>query len=170
MNGHRSRILLATGALAAATGTGALAAGALAAPAASCSAGQLSAGFTLVPGSAGAGHISYDLKLKNRSTHACKVPAHPGLRLLDAAGHALPTHIFAFGGGGQVTIGAGHTVKSSTRFSPDIPGPGEPGTGNCEPPAHRVRVSLPGHGSLTGPVSPPTPVCEHGGIDLPKLA
>jgi len=58
----------------------------------------------------------------------------------------------------------------TARFSPDIPGPGEPQTGRaCEPTATKLRVVVSGGGTLLAPISPPTPVCEHGSLQVTNL-
>jgi hypothetical protein len=132
----------------------------------------LAASFVVVPGSAGAGSISYHVKLTNH--HApCTVSGRPGLRLLDVHGDPLPTRVvpdhIGTGTAALVTIHHGRSAIATARFSPDIPGSGE---GNpCEKKAYEVRVRLPSpaHGYVTGPVKPPTPVCEHGRIVLGLL-
>jgi hypothetical protein len=136
-----------------------------------CRAGQLSATMTHIFGSEGAGSTGYRLNLKNHGRHRCRLGNHPGLELLGANGKGLSTHVKAFGQAGTVTIRAGHTAKARLRFSPDIPGPGEPAKGPCEPKAHSVKVFLkaPARGSLLGPVEPPTSVCEHGSIQEQPL-
>ena len=135
-----------------------------------CQAAGLRAAFRVVQGSAGAGSITYTVRLTNRGARACAVSGRPGLRLLGAGGAPLPTAVApdrrGTGAAALIVLGHGRTAIALARFSPDIPGRGEPVRGRCEPVAHRVRVTLasPGSGSLTGAVSPPTSVCEHGAI------
>jgi hypothetical protein len=135
-----------------------------------CSAGGLRAAFRVVAGSAGAGGITYTVRLTNRRSRACDVSGRPGLRLLDARGAALPTSVAPDRPGtaaaALIALGHGRTAIALARFSPDIPSQGEPVSGRCEHVARRVRVSLasPGSGSLTGAVTPPTSVCDHGRI------
>jgi hypothetical protein len=163
---------------------GALAATLLALPAAvsgmgpatpACRPAQLAGSFVVVPGSQGAGSITYRVRLKNAGTATCNVSGRPGLRLLDRKGHRLPTHVVpdqtGNGTAALIALKPGKAAVATARFSPDIPGPGEPQSKACEPKAYRVRITLasPGSGSLTGPVSPPTPVCEHGRIVLGLL-
>ena len=71
-----------------------------------------------------------------------------------------------------VTLAPGRSAAATLRFSPDVPGPGESTSGPCEQTAHTVRVTLasPGHGSLSGPISPPTAVCEHGSMTETNLS
>jgi hypothetical protein len=140
-----------------------------------CRSAQLAGSFSVVPGSAGAGNIVYRLRLRNRSSQTCFVSGLPRLRLLGKIGRALPTHVTpAFRPGLaaiRVVLRPGHAAKADARFSPDIPGPGEPQTrGPCEPKAYRVRITLPRGGTLVGPVSPPTSVCEHGSMSLRALS
>ena len=151
---------------------------ALASPAAlqPCTASQLSGSFTVIPGSPGAGNISYLLRLRNRSAKTCFVSGLAQLRLLSNNGRPLPTKVVPVFRPGltavRVVLRPGRSAKAEARFSPDIPGPGEPQTrGPCEPKAHRVRITPPpGGGTLVGPVTPPTPVCEHGTISLRALS
>ena len=131
--------------------------------------------MSVVKGSAGAGNIEYRLVLRNRSSYSCTVSGHPGLRLLGAGGAGLPTHVTPIPPGvtaALIMLAPGRSAAATLRFSPDVPGKGEQTTGQCEPTAHRVRVTLasPGHGSLSGPIAPATPVCEHGGMTETLLA
>ncbi len=141
-----------------------------------CVAAQLAGSFRVVPGSAGAGNIVYALHLRNRSTRTCFVSGLPGLRLLAKTGRALPTHVTpAFRPGltaVRVVLRPGGVARADARFSPDVPGPGEPATAKqCEPTAYRVRVTPPpGGGTLIAPISPPTPVCVHGALSLRALS
>lgn len=136
-----------------------------------CSGSMLGGSFAVEAGSAGAGNIVYTLRLQERGTGACFVSGIPGLTLLGAHGRSLPTHRLFVGPGGSLTavvvvVGGGTRAATLTaRFSPDVPGPGEPQTRACEPTATRLRVAFSG-GSLVVPVSPPTPVCEHGTLQL----
>jgi hypothetical protein len=145
-------------------------AGATHATPAPCAARGLRAAFRVVAGSAGAGAITYTVRLTNRGAHTCDVSGRPALHLLDARGVALPTSVTpdrpGTGAAALIAVGHGATAIALARFSPDIPSRGEPVSGRCERVAHRVRVSLasPGSGSLTGAVSPPTSVCGRGRI------
>lgn len=124
--------------------------------------------FYAIPGSAGAGQISYALRLRNRSKHACFVSGLPRLQLLGRTGKLLPTHVWPAHPGAQsairVVLAPGKYAVATARFSPDVPGVGEQVKGPCEPKAFRARVWPPGGGtgSFVVPVSPPTPVCEKG--------
>lgn len=130
--------------------------------------------FTVVRGSAGACNIVYKLRLQNASTAACFVTGIPGLRLLARNGSSLPTHVTPANRGAltavMVTLQPGKAAKTTARFSPDVPGPGETVMHQCEPTAYKLRVSPSGGGNLVVPVTPPTPVCSHGSMTLPALS
>jgi hypothetical protein len=136
-----------------------------------CTGKQLAGSFAAVPGSAGAGNIVYELVLKNVSTKTCAVTGLPQGRLLDKAGKPLSTHVRAAFPGALaavfVRLAPGRKTYASARFSPDVPGPGEPVAGrSCEPKAWWFRVSGQGGGTTKVKLSPPTPVCEHGQLQL----
>jgi hypothetical protein len=137
--------------------------------AAPCPAGDLTGSFSEIPGSAGAGQISYALDLKNTSGSSCFVTGLPAVRLLGAGGTALPTKVAAERPGAnpgvKVSLAPGASARTQARFSPDVPGVGE-GTagGPCEPKAVQMRVTAPGGGTVVVPVEPPTSVCEHGSL------
>jgi hypothetical protein len=134
---------------------------------------MLTGTFTAIRGSAGAGNIVYRLRVQNTGRAACFVTGLPGVTLLDAGGRRLPTKSSFVGRPGMLTAvmvpltpGTG-TATLTARFSPDIPGPGEPTVGNqCERTAYKLRVTPSGGGSVVVPISPPTPVCEHGSLQL----
>jgi hypothetical protein len=133
----------------------------------SCTGAQLSGTFKAVPGSAGAGNITYRLVLRNVSNHRCDVTGLPQGRLLDKAGKSLPTHVQAAFPGALsavlVRVGPGGRTVASARFSPDVPGTGEPAPGTvCERAAYWFRVTGQGGGTTKVRLTPATPVCEHG--------
>jgi hypothetical protein len=138
-----------------------------------CRGGALRGTFAAVPGSAGAGNIVYELRLKNVSSSTCFVSGIPGLRLLTRSGGALPTHAVPANRGAltavKVTLKPGASASTSARFSPDVPGPGEGHPGPCEPVAYKLRVTPSAGGSAVVPVRPATSVCEHGTMTLPAL-
>lgn len=134
---------------------------------ASCTGAQLRGSFSVVRGSAGAGNISYKLVLENVSSHMCTVTGLPQGRLLGKAGKALPTRVRAAFPPGLtailVRLAPGDSTFATARFSPDVPGVGEPTAGTkCEPTAWFFRVTGQGGGTTKVKVTPPTPVCEHG--------
>src|SRR5262245_11696807 len=139
-----------------------------------CTASDLSGTFAVVPGSPGAGNIVYELRLKNTSGSTCTVTGIPGVTLLDRAGKKLPTHPVPAHPGALtavlVTVAPGATAAATARFSPDVPGTGEPVMGGrCEPVAYTLLVRPNGGGTLRAPIRPPTPVCEHGGMSWSVL-
>lgn len=141
--------------------------------AAACSGADLSGSFADVPGSAGAGQISYKLTLTNASSTACFVSGIPDLQLLDAQGGALPTSVSPAqpgqGTAAKIVLQPGGSAAAEARFSPDVPGQGEQQTGQCEPTSHELKVTV-GGGSVNVPVTPPTSVCEHGSLSMSLLA
>jgi hypothetical protein len=149
---------------------GAAARGATGAP--FCNGAQLSGTFRPIPGSAGAGSVVYALRLRNRSAQRCGVTGLPVVQLLGRTGAPLPTRVQPAKQSELipvlVTLGRGRGAKATARFSPDVPGPGEPvlAGGQCEPTAYRLRVAALGGGATTVSVTPPTPVCEHGSLQL----
>jgi len=153
----------------------ALAAAAPASPAAAgpCAGSDLTGSFDVIPGSAGAGNISYRLSLVNASPRRCFVSGIPQVRLLGKAGQPLPTAVSPARPGvataAKVELAPGASAVADARFSPDVPGVGEGGTGQCEPTAYSLRVTAPGGGSLKAKVTPPTPVCEHGALSFSLL-
>jgi hypothetical protein len=135
-------------------------------PAARCRGAELAGTFAAVPGSAGAGNITYVLKLKNVSAAMCSVTGLPLGRLLGRRKGTLPTHVRAAFPGALTailaTLAPGRSTHATARFSPDVPGTGEQVVGRCEPIAYWFRVSGQGGGSTTVRIVPPTSVCEHG--------
>ncbi len=139
-----------------------------------CVGRDLTGTFAGVPGSAGAGSISYNLRLRNRSSRACFVSGLPVMRLVGLHGKFLPTHVRSSHPGAltavRVVVVPGGYTAATARFSPDVPGVGEGEYGPCEPKAYRARVTVPpGGGVVVVPLVPPTPVCEHGGMALSVL-
>ncbi len=140
-----------------------------------CTGAELTGTFAVVPGSAGAGNIVYALTLRNRSAHMCTVAGLPDVSLLGRGGSTLPTHVRAALPNKLtsvlVHIAPGHSTRATARFSPDVPGPGEPmSSRQCEPKAYHLAVHAPGGGKSVVPVTPPTPVCEHGQLQLNAYA
>jgi hypothetical protein len=136
-----------------------------------CKGRQLAGTFKVVPGSAGAGNIVYALLLKNVSSSTCRVNGLPHGTLLGKSGKALPTHVIpAFKGALTavlVTLAPGQKTRATARFSPDVPGPGEPVTAKqCEATSYWFRVAAQGGGTTKVKLSPATPVCEHGQLQF----
>jgi len=138
-----------------------------------CTGSMLAGTFKVIPGSPGAGNIVYRLRVKDTGPAACFVTGVPKVTLLDASGKKLPTNAHFVGPPGMLTavmvpLTPGHGSATLTaRFSPDVPGPGEPVSGKqCEPTSYKLRVAATGGGTFVVPISPPTPVCEHGGLQV----
>ena len=136
-----------------------------------CGGSQLSGSLSVIRGSAGAGNVSYRLALKNVSTAQCSVTGLPQGRLLGKGGKPLPTHVTAAFPGALtailVRLTPGQKVYASARFSPDVPGVGEPAAGRkCEPVSWFFRVAGPGGGTTKVRMAPPTSVCEHGQLQF----
>jgi hypothetical protein len=135
-----------------------------------CTGSEVRATFAAVPGSAGAGNIVYRLVVTNTSRPPCFVSGLPQAQLLDANDVRVPTHVSAAQPGeptaARIVLEQGRSASADARFSPDVPGPGEPvnGTGSCEPTAATLRIAAPGGGDIDAPVRPRTPVCEHGAL------
>ena len=170
MIGVRSRVF---GALAAAVAAGAIGVSAAASSGVPpCAGADLSGLFYAVQGSAGAGQISYLLRIKNRSLRACSVSGLPRMQLLGRTGRRLLTRVWPAHPGAlaavRVVLAPGKYAVATARFSPDVPGLGEQVAGACELTAFRARIGPPGGGSGTFlvPNAPPTPVCEKGRLVL----
>ena len=141
------------------------------AAAAACTGSSLDGTFAGVPGSAGAGQISYRLTVTNTSNSACFVSGLPQLQLLDAQGGALSTSVTAAQPGtataAKIVLQPSASATSDARFSPDVPGVGEGQAGQpCEPVAHQLQVTATGGGTFVAPITPPTSVCEHGSLRM----
>ena len=134
-----------------------------------CKGSQLKGTFNVVRGSAGAGNIVYALRLTNTSSKTCTVTGLPSVTLLAKDRQRLPTHAMAAQPGAMtavlVTLRHGQRTRATARFSPDVPGAGEMGR-QCEPKSWWLRVAAQGGGTTTVAVTPPTPVCEHGQLQL----
>jgi hypothetical protein len=140
-----------------------------------CSSRQIAADFSVLRGSGEAGHISYVLRLRNKSQTVCFVSGLAPLVLLRLDGRTLPTRVIprlpGAGTAVRVVLRPGASAWARGRFSPDVPGPGETTARQCEPTAYKILVAVPPRGGTTvGPVRPPTPVCEHGTIELSLLS
>jgi hypothetical protein len=140
-----------------------------------CTGSQLAGSFTVIPGSAGAGNIVYALRVRFLTGPACFVSELPGIRLLDRLRRPLPTKVTpAFRPGltaVRVVLARDRGAKAGARFSPDVPGVGEPVAGrNCERTAYFMRATLrPGGATFLAPIKPATPVCEHGTLMFSAL-
>ncbi|MHB8690958.1 MAG: DUF4232 domain-containing protein [Solirubrobacteraceae bacterium] len=133
-----------------------------------CSTGALIVNFKLIPNSQGAGNVEYKLNVTSTGPRLCSL-GRPTVTLLGKTGAALPSHSHATGA--PILLPAYGKASANARFSPDVAGTGDRQTGRCQPTAYKVRVSFRGAiGSTTGPVKPPTPVCERGSLSLNALS
>ncbi|MFL6110226.1 MAG: DUF4232 domain-containing protein [Catenulispora sp.] len=133
-----------------------------------CTAAEMPGGtWKTVPGSEGAGHVAADISLRNTSTHPCTVAGYPAVSLLASDQHPLPTNVVRFPTAvTTVTVAPGAWVHSEVRYSPNIPGPGEPQTGECEPMTVHALAQLPGDTAWAKVTLPaPTMVCEKGTLE-----
>lgn len=121
-----------------------------------------------IKNSAGAGHVSYRLTMRNKGPGSCLVSTYPELQLLTAREKRLPTNVIRTERPKTNVIPAGETAKATLRFSPDIPGPREPTHGACEPKAEKFSIQLSPE-KVVGPVEPPVSVCSHGKMTMTPL-
>lgn len=134
-----------------------------------CAGGSLQGAFAVIPGSAGAGQISYRLTLKNTGATPCWVQGIPQLQLLGTSGAANPTDVTAepptTANPPKVSLAHGASATADARFSPDVPGVGDKNQpGPCQDTSTVLRVTAPGGGTLDAPIQPPTSVCERGSL------
>lgn len=132
-----------------------------------CTGSDLGATFAAVPGSAGAGNITYALKITNTSSSSCELGISK-FQLLDASGANVPTNITP--PSGTKSLAAGASVTYDARFSPDVTGTGDNQSGQCQPTSSTLRMSLTGGGTVDAPIAPPTAVCEQGSMTLTTAA
>jgi hypothetical protein len=133
-----------------------------------CLGADLAGSFAVVPGSAGAGQISYLLSLKNTSHSRCYVQGLPKAVLLGVTGSALPTLIRAAGGApnGRIVLEPGASAIAQARFSPDVAGSGDSQSGACQPLAHTLEVTPNGGSPMDAAIKPPTSVCQRGTLNF----
>jgi hypothetical protein len=132
-----------------------------------CTGDAMTGTFTGIAGSAGAGQISYRLRVKNASPVACFVSGLPNVQLLAAGGADLPTNAQPAQPGtataARIVLQPGAVASAEARFSPDVNGTGDQTNGPCQPKAVTLRVAL-GGAPLDAPITPPTSVCEQGSL------
>lgn len=135
--------------------------------ASACTGDAMTGSFAEVPGSPGAGQISYKLTVKNASPVACFVSGLPNAQLLGQGGADLPTNVTAAQPGtataARIVLQPGDSATATARFSPDVNGVGDNTNGPCQPKAFTLRVAL-GGAPLDATISPPTSVCEQGSL------
>lgn len=135
-----------------------------------CTTAEMPSGtWRVVPASEGAGHVAADLALQNTSGHMCTVSGYPGVSLLASNDRRLPTNVVKDTAVAVTTVkvAPGAWVHSEMRYSPNVPGPGEPDTGQCEPMTVHALGQLPGDSAWAHiTLDNPTPVCEKGELDV----
>jgi hypothetical protein len=131
-----------------------------------CMGTQLAGVFVVIPGSAGAGQISYKLTVKNSSQIPCSVQGIPQGTLLGVSGTPLPTHVKSAGGGGRrIVLPPGASATAQARFSPDVAGSGDSQSGACQSVAHTFQLTAAG-GVTEAAMKPPTSVCQQGTLSF----
>ena len=106
----------------------------------------------------------YLLTVRNGYTKSCSI-GQPTVTLISKFGKFLPSHSIA----SSKAIVAGAYVKeySKVSFSPTVPGLNDNQKGRCEPKAYSIKIAFDGsEGKASGPVKPPTQVCEQGTMTL----
>lgn len=136
------------------------------APGGACTTSEMPSGiWKVIPDSQGAGHVAADLAFQNTSGHTCTIAGFPGVSLLASNDHPLPTNVLKNTSLAVTTIkvAPGAWVHAEMRYSPNVPGPGEPQSGQCEPTAVHALGLLPGDSAWTHvTLDNPTTVCEKG--------
>jgi len=144
-----------------------------------CHTRDLAGSFTVVVGSAGMGNIDYAITLTNIAPHPCTLYGYPGLLLLDMRSAPLPTNVLRIPDSAKrlITLPPGGIATAFGRFTPDVPGAGDnttvPSTGAwaCQPTAVYTRITPPDETThLVVKVTPPTPVCQSGLIQVSAFA
>lgn len=91
------------------------------------------------------------------------------MSLLASNDRPLPTNVLKNGTATATTIKVppGGWVHSEMRYSANVPGPGEPDTGQCEPTTVHALAQLPGDSAWAHiTLDNPTPVCEKGELQV----
>jgi hypothetical protein len=136
-----------------------------------CRSADFTGQFSVIPGSAGAGHIEARLVLTNHTARTCRTGGYVGVGLVSATGASLPTKVVRDTAiaAATLTVAPGASISALARFSPDIPGPGDSQTGACQPVATHSLVIAPNDTSQISVPGPQSSVCEQGTIDLRAL-
>jgi len=135
-----------------------------------CTTAEMPSGtWRVVPDSQGAGHVAADVTLQNTSGHTCTVAGFPGVSLLASNDRTLPSYVVKDNSVAVTTIkvAPGAFVHAEMRYSANVPGPGEPENGQCEPTTVHAQAQLPGDNAWVHiTLDNPTPVCEKGELQL----
>jgi hypothetical protein len=140
-----------------------------------CHTNDLSPSVAVVAGSQAAGSELMNLTLTNTSGHSCTIFGYPGMKLQDQNGDGQATTVTRNRTvtPRTVTLADNGSASTTIRFGFDVPGPGEPATGPCEPASYSLLVTPPDETTqLTAPIGGgPVTVCEKGTLDvLPFIA
>lgn len=140
-----------------------------------CHTADLSPSVAVVAGSQGAGSELMNLTLTNTSGHACTIFGYPGMKLEDQNGNGQATTVTRNRSmtPKTVTLADNGSASTTIHFGFDVPGPGEPTTGPCEPASYSLMITPPDETTqLTAPIGGgPVTVCEKGTLDvLPFIA
>ncbi|WP_370354194.1 DUF4232 domain-containing protein [Catenulispora sp. EB89] len=125
--------------------------------------------WRVVPDSQGAGHVAADLTLQNTSARSCTVSGFPAIALLASNDRTLPSYIVKDTSvpATTITVVPGASVHAEMRYSANVPGPGEPDNGQCEPTTVHAQAQLPGDSAWAHiTLDNPTPVCEKGELEV----
>jgi uncharacterized protein DUF4232 len=135
-----------------------------------CHTNDLSPTVTVVNGSSAAGHQLLNLTLTNTSGRTCTIFGYPGMMLEDQNDSGQSTTVTRDPAVPKktITVPNGGSASTTIRFDFDVPGPGEPTTGNCEPPSYSLLITPPDETTqLTAPIGGgPVTVCERGTLDV----
>ena len=140
-----------------------------------CHTTDLSPSVAVVAGSQAAGSELMNLTLTNTSGHPCTIFGYPGMMLENQNGNGQATTVTRNRSmtPRTVTVADGAAASTTIRFGFDVPGPGEPATGPCEPASYSLLITPPNETTqLTAPIgNGPVTVCEKGTLDvLPFIA
>jgi hypothetical protein len=135
-----------------------------------CHTNDLSPTVALVAGSQGAGHELLNLTLTNTSGRTCTIYGYPGMALEDQNSNQQATVVTRDPAVTKktITVPNGGSASTTVRFDFDVPGSGEPTTGNCEPPSYSLLITPPDETTqLTAPIGGgPVTVCQRGALDV----
>jgi hypothetical protein len=149
-----------------------------------CVTSNLVAAVNVVAGSQGMGHEALNITLTNISGHPCTVYGFPGLqlRIQDMEGQPgldqTTTTTWTTGAPKSlVTLADSGSASTTVIFDVDVPGPGEPQSGACEPDSYYLGIIPPNNTTaLTARIGGANAttgitVCEHGNLEaLPFIA
>jgi hypothetical protein len=129
-----------------------------------CVSAGLRGGFTLIPGSQGAGNVVGRIVLTNVGPAPCRTGGYVGMQLLAANGQPLPTTVEREVASVQpvLVVVPGASASATARWSPDVAGPGDSTSGQCQPTATATDITPPNDRTHLVVPGPGTSVCERG--------